>query len=84
VLHTPGTGVGVGLVLQFAVAPPLRPLHDQVHRPDPVTIDGEPTVQRLFTGTDARVCPFDIPHTHATGVGTTGTVPLQVILHFPG
>ncbi len=81
-LQIPGTGGGGGLALQFAVEPPLYPLHDHVHGPVPDTVLGVPTVQSPVTGAVGRVWLFDDPQTPGTGVG--GTIPLQVALHFPG
>ncbi len=38
---------------QDAVVPPLLPVHDQLHGPEPETEDADPVVQRLI-GVDER------------------------------
>lgn len=81
-LQTHATGGGSGFALHIGLfAPPLRPVQDHVHGPDPATAVGIPELQRFVIGTEGRVCPFDAPHIPETGVG--GVVPLHVVLHFP-
>ena len=82
-LQTHATGGGRGFALQVGLfTPPLRPIQDHVHGPDPDTGVGVPVVQRFEIGVDGSVWPFDIPHT--PGIGVAGVGPLQVALHFPG
>ena len=81
-LQTPGMDGGIGLALQFAVDPPLYPVHDHVQGPAPETPLGVPTLQRPRDGAVGSVCPFELPQTPGTGV--SGVTPLHVALHFPG
>ena len=71
--HTPFTGVGgVSCAEHEAVAPPLRPAHDQVHGPVPDTVEDVPVLQRLVVGFDATVVPFAVPQMPFTGAGACG------------
>ena len=65
----PLTGVGVLLALQLALPPPLLPLHDQLHGPEPDTDEAEPDEHKLLDGADATVVPFALPQEPLEGAG---------------
>ncbi len=59
--HAPFVGVTLFVAVQFAVVPPLSPVHDQEKLLVPDTLDAVPASQRLVVGADARVPRCDAP-----------------------
>ncbi len=55
------------MAMQFALAPPYAPAHDQLHGPAPETALAPPVEQRLLEGAVAPEVPFADPHTPLTG-----------------
>jgi hypothetical protein len=68
--HAPFTGVAANEAEHEAFVPPLLPAQDQLHGPEPLTVDAVPVLQR-FVGTPLSVCPFEEPQAPliATGGG---------------
>ena len=64
--HTPFVSTGAE---QLALVPPLEPVQDQVHGPEPDTLETEPAVQRLLEGAVLTVVPFEVPQLPFIGVG---------------
>jgi hypothetical protein len=60
--QTPFTGAGATEAEQDALVPPLRPPHDQLHGPLPLTLDAVPVAQRPMAGAVLTATPFDAPH----------------------
>ena len=58
------------LALQFAVAPPLAPVHVQLHGPVPVTLVSVPVIQRLPDGAIKKMALFESPHVPLIGALT--------------
>ena len=68
-----------------ALAPPLVPLHVQLHGPEPVTDDALPALQRPDVGACESAVPLDEPHEPATGeddggVGVVESAPMRNVL----
>jgi hypothetical protein len=65
---------------QLAVVPPLEPAHDQVHGPEPATLDAVPAVQRLVEGALATVVPFAVPQVPLVNTGAEQEVVVPPLL----
>lgn len=76
--QTPSTLKGA---LQDAFVPPLAPLHDQVHGPDPDTAVAVPAPHKPEDGAEVTPTPFAAPHDPL--VGGLQVCVIEIIAEFP-
>ena len=69
-----GVQVDVLFAEQLAVEPPPEPVHDQLHGPEPETLEAEPALQRFVVGAEATVVPLAEPQEPFTTVAVAVAV----------
>ena len=68
---------------QFAVVPPSIPMQVQVHGPLPLTAPAVPAEQRLVSGAEINVWPFEGPQAPFSGLLVKANVTVQLAVTGP-